>query len=298
MPLDRKKYNLLKTFLDDYKIEGVCGFEIIDDDEYDDSYSVIIVFDLDWLKTFLNPPLDVIMKKYKRGLKEQILSFTGLEVPYVGSIARECGESILESLSPKIRRRLQFHTLKSDLDYSVIDEMDPCQYATPGEFVAEACDMLKDIVLDYYSDIKVSPRDNDQLYYHFVNEFGPYLVEIYHRRCPNRRKHIVRMNESTRADNVKKVLYKVLDSMSEDWNVREFNFDEMTISDSEGWTVLLYDTERGDNGRLFIDPLLLKTVIGYGTIGDLEPDEYDIRDWFNQKYNRNAREIEIYEEEY
>jgi hypothetical protein len=297
MPLDKKKYNLLKSFLDTYKVEGVCEFLIIEDGDEDDSYSVIIVFDLDWLKS-ISTKVEFITRRYRKGMKEEILNFTGLDVPYVGSTAKKCDESILESLSPKIRRRLKYHMLKSDLDYGVIDEMNPCEYSTPGEFVAEACDMLKDIVLDYYFDIRVSSSDKDQLYYYFVNEFGSYLVEIYHRRCPDIRKHIIRMNESTRADNVKKVLYKVLDSMSEDWNVKEFNFDEMTISDSEGWTVLQYDTERGDNGKLFIDPLLLKTVIGYGTIGDLEPDEYDIRDWFNQKYNRNAREIEIYEEEY
>ena len=295
MAIDKRKYNLLKSFLDTYEVEGVCEFLITDDGDEDDSYSVIIVFDIDWLKE-IPTRVDFVTRRYRKGMKEEILNFTGIDVPYVGSTAKKCNESILESLSPKIRRRLLYHTLKADLDYGVIDEINPCQYATPGEFVAEACDMLKDIVLDYYSDIKVSPRDNDQLYYHFVNEFGEYLVEIYHKRCPNRRKHIVGINESH--SKVVKVLDRVLDSMSEGWSVQHFNFDEMIISDSTGWTVMQYDTYNGKDGKLFIDPLLLKTIAGYASVGDVEPDEYDVRDWFNKKYNRDAREIEIYEDEY
>lgn len=289
-----KNINLLKTFLDTYSIEGVCGY-IVDPDgssgeENDDEFytSVIIVFDLDWLQS-MPTKTDFITRRYRNGMKEEIHNFTGLNV-YVGSTARKCEkDNILESLSPKIRRRLSYHSLKSDLDYSVIDEMDPCQFATAGEFIAEACDMLKDVIIDYFEDIKVSPKENDQLYYYLVNEFSDYLLEIYFRRCPNRRKGVYTMNESTKTDNVRKVLYKVLDSMSEEWKVKKYAFDEITVLDSEGSEIFDYETMRFDVNSLTIDPLLLQTVIGYATVDGVEPNRYDIQRWFNQKYGKDAK---------
>ena len=297
MTTQEKKYNTLKSLLDTYELEGVCGYTIMEDEDEDGVFSVYIIFDLDWLQTVSAPDPQVIYRKYKKGIEELIRNFTGIQISYVGSTAKKCKEdTISESLSPKIRRRLQFHTLKSDLDYSVIDEMNPCQFLTPGEFIAEACDMLKDVVIDYFWDVKFSAEDNDQLYYYLVDEFDDYLAEIYFKRCPKRRKGIFSINESTKSDKVKKVMYKVLESMSESWSIQDFNYDEMIISDSEGWSILQYETDHGHDGKLFIDPLFLRTVVGYATVDDLEPDEYDIKEWFNQKYDKKAKSVEIYDE--
>lgn len=299
MTSQEKKYNILKSLLDSYELEGVCGYTIMEDEDEEGVFSVYIIFDLDWLQTVPSYDPQSVIRKYKKGIKELISNFTGIQISYVGSSAKKCKEdTISESLSPRIRRRLQFHTLKSDLDYGVIDEMNPCQFLTPGQFITEACDMLKDIVIDYFWDIKFSPEDNDQLYYYFVDEFGEYLTEIYLRRCPKRRKGTYSINESTKADKVKKVMYKVLDSMSEDWTIKIFSYDEMIIFDSEGWQILNYDTIEGLDGKLFIDPLLLRTVVGYATVDGLEPDEYDIREWFNQKYGKHAKSVEIYDKDY
>ena len=90
-----------------------------------------------------------------------------------------------EGMSLKLRRRLADslkHT-KQDLEWYVDDEMDPCQYMSVGDFVAEACDMLKDLYIDNIFDMNVSPKDNDALYYYFVDNYGSQLEEIYNRKC-------------------------------------------------------------------------------------------------------------------
>jgi hypothetical protein len=90
-----------------------------------------------------------------------------------------------EGMSLKLRRRLAGSILhaKDDLEWYVDDEMDPCQYSSVGDFVAEACDFLKDLYIDNIRDFKVSPKDNDALYHYFVDNYGSLLYKIYHRRC-------------------------------------------------------------------------------------------------------------------
>jgi hypothetical protein len=90
-----------------------------------------------------------------------------------------------KGMSSKLRRRLAGSILhaKDDLEWYVDDEMDPCQYSSVGDFVAEACDFLKDLYIDNIRDFKVSPKDNDALYHYFVDNYGSLLYKIYHRRC-------------------------------------------------------------------------------------------------------------------
>ena len=96
-------------------------------------------------------------------------------------------ELILESLSYKIRRRVSFHQLKDELDYSVLENMDPCQFWSAGEFISEACDNLKDIIIesalldDFH--LRIVPKDNDDLYYYLVHTFESYLLEHYRKMC-------------------------------------------------------------------------------------------------------------------
>jgi hypothetical protein len=90
-----------------------------------------------------------------------------------------------EGMSSKLRRRLAglIQHAKDDLEWYVDDEMDPCQYSSVGDFVAEACDFLKDLYIDNIRDFKVSPKDNDALYYYFVDNYGGLLYKIYYKRC-------------------------------------------------------------------------------------------------------------------
>lgn len=84
-----KSEKLLRYFLNTYELDGVCEYIITYDDEENYS-SVIIVLDLDWLKSLpAEPEPGFVAKKYRKGLKEEIYNFTGLDV-YVGSTAKRC----------------------------------------------------------------------------------------------------------------------------------------------------------------------------------------------------------------
>jgi hypothetical protein len=94
---------------------------------------------------------------------------------------------------------------------------------------------------------------------------------------------------------------EMLNKMSEGWDVHNYTFDEMSLTDGET-TPLSYETNlhhvwtNSDKtyNRLQVASNLLSTMEGFFPL----IDEYVIMDWFNEKYNRTATEVEVYDEEY
>jgi len=87
---------------------------------------------------------------------------------------------LVETLSPMIRRRLNYDVMKDEMDSIIEYHMIPCEFRDAGSFVAEACDMF---VYSYLEDLEASSKDNDGLYYYAVDVFGKYLAEIYNEKC-------------------------------------------------------------------------------------------------------------------
>ena len=175
-----KTIKLLEEFLKDYTMEGACGFWV-QPDEDGGIPSVYIIFDLDWLYSLQTKP-DFVARRMRQGLKEDIKNWTGVDVPYVGSTAKKCDniKDINESISTYLRRRLSFEDMKQDIENLVDYELNPCEFSDIGDFIGEACDML---VNNYIEDLKVSPKEKDDLYIYFVDLFGEHLVNVYKKRC-------------------------------------------------------------------------------------------------------------------
>jgi hypothetical protein len=174
-----KTIKLLEEFLKDYTMEGACGFWVQPDEE-GGVPSVYIVFDLDWLQSFPTKP-DFVARRMRQGLKEDIKNWTGIEVSYVGSTAKKC-DSLNESVSTYLRRRLSFQSMKENMENVVDYELNPCEFFNIGDFVAEACDMLAH---NYLEDLQVSSKDKDNFYFALVDLFGEYLSKVYKQRCVN-----------------------------------------------------------------------------------------------------------------
>lgn len=117
-----------------------------------------------------------------------------------------------------------------------------------------------------------------------------------------------RLNESdkpkhktvTKFERMLKPALEMLNKMSEGWNVHNYTFDEMSLTDGET-TPLSYETNLHEwtnsdktYNRLQVSSNLLNTMEGFFPL----IDEYVIMDWFNEKYNRTATEVEVYDEEY
>jgi hypothetical protein len=172
-----KTIKLLEEFLKDYTMEGACGFWVQPDEE-GGVPSVYIVLDLDWLQSIETKP-DFIARRMRQGLKEDIKNWTGIEVSYVGSTAKKC-DSLNESVSTYLRRRLSFQGMKENMENVVDYELNPCEFSNIGDFVAEACDMLAH---NYLEDLQVSSKDKDNFYFTLVDLFGEYLSKVYKQRC-------------------------------------------------------------------------------------------------------------------
>jgi hypothetical protein len=91
-----------------------------------------------------------------------------------------------ESLPPEVRRRLPFKNLMNDMEWGVLDELNPCEYDDIGEFIGNACDSLVEMYHDYFVndfDYVLRPKEKDILYYYFVDYFSDYLVKYYKNKC-------------------------------------------------------------------------------------------------------------------
>ena len=116
-----------------------------------------------------------------------------------------------------------------------------------------------------------------------------------------------RLNESdkpkhktvTKFERMLKPALEMLNKMSEGWGVRNYTFDEMSLTDGET-TLLSYETNLHEwtnsdktYNRLRVSSNLVNMMTGFFPL----IDEYVITDWFNEKYNRTATEVEVYDEE-
>ena len=141
-----------------------------------------------------------------------------------------------------------------------------------------------------------------ELQYQVQTLTGKGSVKLVHNDTINER-----LNESdkpkhktvTKFERMLKPALEMLNKMSEGWNVHHYNFDEMSLTDGE--TTLSYQTNLHEwtnsdktYNKLFISPNLVHSMRSFFPL----IDEYVIMDWFNEKYNRTATEVEVYDEEY
>jgi hypothetical protein len=204
-------------------------------------------------------------------------------------------------MSLRLRRRLadSLKYTKQDLEWYVDDEMDPCQYSSVGEFIAEACDYLKDLYLDNIRDIKVSPQDKDALYHYFVDNYGSLLYKIHSRRCVGGN-----LTED-HSDKFKKYLVNylnTLDLVKQKQGPTSFIYSPKDASDEYEWVFAVWDEDYIDeNGdivrlrRLDVDSKLYFTILGLFNISQERLDEL-ILEWFNETYNENANDFMLKKE--
>jgi hypothetical protein len=205
-------------------------------------------------------------------------------------------------MSLRLRRRLadSLKYTKQDLEWYVDDEMDPCQYSSVGEFIAEACDYLKDLYLDNIRDIKVSPQDKDALYHYFVDNYGSLLYKIHSRRCVGGN-----LTED-HSDKFKKYLFNYLNSFDlakQKHGRTSFIYSPKDASDEYEWAFAVWDEDYIDESgdivrlrRLEVESKLYFTILGLFNISQEKLNEL-ILEWFNETYNENADDF-ILEKEY
>ena len=156
----------------------------------------------------------------------------------------------------------------------------------------------------YVESIRYQNIDNLiwELQYQVQSLTGRGSVKLVHNDTINER-----LNESdkpkhktvTKFERMLKPALEMLNKMSEGWGVRNYTFDEMSLTDGET-TLLSYETNLHEwtnsdktYNRLRVSSNLVNMMTGFFPL----IDEYVITDWFNEKYNRTATEVEVYDEE-
>ena len=141
-----------------------------------------------------------------------------------------------------------------------------------------------------------------ELQYQVQTLTGKGSVKLVHNDTINER-----LNESdepkhktvTKFERMLKPALEMLNKMSEGWDVHNYTFDEMSFTDGET-TPLSYETNLHvwiNGGRTYnklqVSSNLVTTMEGFFPL----IDEYVIMDWFNEKYNRTATEVGVYDRE-
>jgi hypothetical protein len=92
---------------------------------------------------------------------------------------------LVENIPASLRRRFNYDELKGHLDF-IIQNYNPCDYGSLGDFVGEMCDMLVlDLIDDYYYENgeKIDSKTKDTLYYYMVDNFADHLANFYDKEC-------------------------------------------------------------------------------------------------------------------
>lgn len=92
---------------------------------------------------------------------------------------------LMENIPTAFRRRFNYDEIKGHLDF-VMENYNPCDYGTLGDFIGEMCEMLVlDLIDDYYDENggKIDSKTKDDLYYFMTDNFADYLQEIYDKQC-------------------------------------------------------------------------------------------------------------------
>jgi hypothetical protein len=179
MDKHQKTISLLEAFLSDKVVDGVCGYMVIPDE---DSIQVIVILDIDYIQNSNTKP-GFAAKMIRNGVKQEIKKWLNLDV-YVGSTAKKCDavNPISESMSTHVKRRLTDDEVMDELNIIIMFELDSLSYE-PLEYVEEVCDLLNVKLLNHIwetTNLKVSLKEKDQLYFYFFDKYKNYILKKYY----------------------------------------------------------------------------------------------------------------------
>jgi len=175
-----KTVNLLESFLSTKEVDGICSYIVDPDGE--GPIQVIVVIDVDYIQEANTKP-GFIARMLREGVKREIKKWLGFDV-YVGSTARKCDtvNPISESMSNHVKRRLSTDEVMNELTTILDYEINLNNFNTSSDAVEEICDMLNERLLDEIwrsTNLKVSLKEKDELYWHIHNKFNKYITNRY-----------------------------------------------------------------------------------------------------------------------
>jgi hypothetical protein len=179
-----KTVTLLQGFIESYDLEHVCRLWVDDEADENGDYWVYMVLDKSW---YLTTKPDFIVRRMKQGLKSEIRKYLGLDVE-VGITFEDCGDadSINESISQNFKRRLLIYDFDEEIKNIFDYEINTYLYTNLGDFISDVCDILANNLIDSISDYTPTPKEKDELYYYFIEEFSNKIKQEYVKTLKNR----------------------------------------------------------------------------------------------------------------
>jgi hypothetical protein len=101
-------------------------------------------------------------------------------------ITEEQEDLLMKGLPISFRRRFNYNMIKSHLEFTVLESVNPCEYEDVSYFIKDVSDMvIEDILDDYYVDTNetVDSEIKYELYDFMVHHFGYYLRNFYKQQC-------------------------------------------------------------------------------------------------------------------
>lgn len=172
-----KIVKLLEKFISTLDLDNVCETWVDEEPDEDGKYWVYMVLDKGWYG-LTNP--DFIVRRMKQGLRSEIKKFLGLDVE-VGITFKDCGveDSINEDISQRLKRRITTYDFSEELKNVLDYEINAYMYSKAGYFISDVCDNLVNNLIDSIPDYSPTPKEKDDLYYYFVDQFSDAIETEY-----------------------------------------------------------------------------------------------------------------------
>ncbi len=91
---------------------------------------------------------------------------------------------LIETISTKLRRRLDpeyIHDIAEDI---IEYDINPCEWEVIDDFVVDFADLIvQNIIIDANDDDEATSKEMDLLWHYVIDNFGGYIRNLYIREC-------------------------------------------------------------------------------------------------------------------
>lgn len=91
-------------------------------------------------------------------------------------------DNLTESMSLHVKRRLSDSEILDEINIIMAYDLDISLFKSASDCIEEVCDLLNEKFLDdmkHRTNLQVSLKEKDELYWYFAHRFGKYIEKIY-----------------------------------------------------------------------------------------------------------------------
>ena len=91
---------------------------------------------------------------------------------------------LMETISTKLRRRLDPEYIHEIAENLIEYDIDPCEWEDTNDFIVDFCDLIvHNIIIDANYNGEATSKEKDLLWHYVIDNFGGYIRKLYIKEC-------------------------------------------------------------------------------------------------------------------